>query len=97
MEDLEKLLQNFVQDLDSTLDKLDIANKNEELLRLNKQTAQPDFWQDNKQAQSVTKREADLSRQIEPWLKLKALADDLKELIELGDDSMGDEIAAQLA
>ena len=97
MEDLEKLLQNFVQDLDSTLDKLDIANKTEELLRLNKQTAHPDFWQDNKQAQSVTKREADLSRQIEPWLKLKALADDLKELIELGDDSMGNEIAAQLA
>jgi peptide chain release factor 2 len=58
--------------------------------------AEPDFWQDNRRAQDVSKQEADLARRIEPWLKLKALAEDLRELAELGDESMTAEIATQL-
>jgi peptide chain release factor 2 len=97
MEELRKQLAEFRKELESTLEKLDVAAKSEELIELSKQITRPDFWQDNKKAQAVTKKEADLNRQVEPWLKLKVLADDLKELVELGDASMADEIGGQLA
>jgi peptide chain release factor 2 len=96
MEELNRRLSNFEQELDSSLAKLDISAKSEQLVELRARMAEPGFWQDNKGAQEVSKQEAGLARRIEPWLKLKSLADDLKELIKLGDDSMKAEISAQI-
>jgi peptide chain release factor 2 len=96
MEELKKRLNSFTGELDNTLSRLNIAEKSDELIALRGKMAEPDFWQDNKRAQEVSRQEAGLARRIEPWLKLKALADDLKELIELGDESMSLEIAAQV-
>lgn len=96
MEEISRRLSSFEQELDNSLSKLQIADKSDELLNLRAKMAAPDFWQDNKQAQEVSKQEADLARRIEPWLKLKALVDDLKELTALSDESMQAEISQQL-
>jgi peptide chain release factor 2 len=96
MEELTKRLHNFEQELDGSLSKLEITSKSDELIELRAKMAESDFWHDNKKAQEVSKREADLARQIEPWLKLKVLIDDLKELSALSDDSMQIEISQQL-
>jgi len=96
MEDLTKRLSGFNTELEATLTKLDIAAKSDELINLRSKMAEPDFWQDNKRAQITSKQEADLAHRIEPWLKLKALAADLSELIKLGDKSMAAEISVQL-
>jgi peptide chain release factor 2 len=96
MEDLKKRLAGFRKNLEATLNQLRIADKSEELLQFSHQMAEPDFWKNTKRAQRITKQEADLNRRIEPWLKLKVLADDLDELVRLGDKSMADEISDQL-
>lgn len=96
MEELDKRLSSFEQELNNSLSKLDIAKKSDELIELRTEMAGPDFWQDNKRAQDISKQEAELTRRIEPWLKLKALCDDLKELVGLGDQSMKTEISAQI-
>jgi len=96
MEELVKRITDFSRQLDESLAKLNISDKSQELLQLRKQMQAPDFWQDNRKAQAVAKAEADLTRQIEPWLKLKALNDDLKELAAMDDASITLEIASQL-
>lgn len=96
MEELTRRLGSFEQELDDSLAKLDVIAKSEQLMEFRARMAEPDFWQDNKRAQEISKQEADLARRIEPWLKLKALADDLGELIGLGDESMKAEISAQI-
>jgi peptide chain release factor 2 len=96
MEELSQRLDNFERELSSSLSKLGITTKSDRLISLRAKMAEPDFWQDNRRAQDVSKQEADLARRIEPWLKLKALAEDLRELAELGDESMTAEIATQL-
>ena len=97
MEELKKRLGDFISELNESLSNLGIAEKSDELVVLRQKIAAPDFWQVNKRAQEVSKQEADLGRRIEPWLKLKALAEDLEELIELGDESIAAEVNAQLA
>jgi peptide chain release factor 2 len=96
MEELSRRLDDFERELDGSLSKLDIADKSDQLIGLRAEMAGPDFWRDNKRAQATLKQEADLARRIEPWLKLKALADDLKELSALSDRAMESEISQQL-
>jgi peptide chain release factor 2 len=97
MEELKKRLIGFGRELETSLSKLDITSKAEQLVGLRGEMANPDFWQDHKHAQEVSRQEAELARKIEPWLKLKALVDDLKELLVLGDESMKAEISQQFA
>jgi peptide chain release factor 2 len=97
MEELKKRLIGFGRELETSLSKLDITSKAEQLVGLRGEMANPDFWQDHKHAQEFSRQESELARKIEPWLKLKALVDDLKELLVLGDESMKAEISQQFA
>lgn len=58
---------------------------------------QPDFWQDNQRAQTLTRQEAKLQALLNPWLKLQHEVDDLRELAASGDDTLGDELEAQVS
>jgi peptide chain release factor 2 len=50
---------------------------------LERQTEQPDLWQDRERAESVLTRLKGLKRRYEPWQKLRADVTDLAELYEL--------------
>ena len=53
------------------------------LRELERQTEEPDLWQDRERAESVLTRLKGLKRRYEPWQKLRADVVDLAELYEL--------------
>ena len=53
------------------------------LRELERQTEEPDLWQDRERAESVLTRLKSLKRRYEPWQKLRAEVVDLAELYEL--------------
>jgi peptide chain release factor 2 len=63
---------------------------------IEKQTALPDFWQDKERAGEALARLKSLKRRYEPWEKLRADFDDLKEIwgmaVEEKDESLEGEL-----
>jgi peptide chain release factor 2 len=96
MDQLAKRAETLSSELQQISDKLNLAQQETELQALRSRISAPDFWQDNKTAQEVSKAEADLARRVEPWLKLQTQTSELKELIGLNDESMRAEITGQL-
>jgi peptide chain release factor 2 len=96
MDDLNQAIKELSGQVSSATEKIDldelIAQRNE----LRKKMQAQDFWQDNKKAAGLSKQEASLSTRIKPWQVLVHDLDELKELIELGDESLGDEAKLQL-
>lgn len=96
MEQLRKRIYTLHRQIDEALVKLDIPNQTKEHDGLLEQMSAPDFWQDSQKAQAVAKQEASLSRKIMPWVRLKKIMDELKELADLSDESMAHEISNQI-
>jgi peptide chain release factor 2 len=96
MEDLSKKITELSVEIDQALQKLNIAELQAEQQKLRVQMSEPDFWQDNKIAAEVSKKEAGISSRIDPWLKLQKALADISELAELKDSSMQKEIEADL-
>lgn len=96
MEDLNKKIQQLSVEAGQAFARIKLDDLSAELEKLRAQTREPSFWEDNKMAREVSKKEAALVRRVEPWLELKKGLADLKELADLGDDSMTKELSAQL-
>jgi len=79
----------------------DLAGKQDELARLEKEAAQADLWADQERAQQVMKRMAALREEAETWQTLEQRVRDALALLELtaedGDESLLDEIAQEVA
>jgi peptide chain release factor 2 len=65
--------------------------------KLDEQIAKPDFWDDSRAAQDVTKRQAQLERRLAPWEALQVDIDDLVELTQMQDEDLLSDVAPQLA
>lgn len=96
MDELSKRINNLRDEIARAAERIGLDELGIELSDLRAQMQQPDFWSDNKKAQVIAKQEADLAKRIDPWLNLKASSQELKELAEMGDDSITLEIAHQL-
>lgn len=77
-------------------EKLDIAGKLRLISELEKEVAEPDIWKDVAVATEKNQELARLSDEVQPWELLKTQIGDLKELIEMSDDSLKDEIKGQI-
>jgi peptide chain release factor 2 len=55
----------------------------QELRRLEKESARPDFWDDAQAAQEIMKRLAEVRQKVETWRGLEARLRELRELAEL--------------
>ena len=65
----------------------DIAAKEKETTRLEKESAAPGFWEDAGSAQAVMRRLASLNKQVEEWRGMEKKAVELKEMAHLlGED-----------
>jgi peptide chain release factor 2 len=96
MDDLNQAIKELSGQVSSATEKIgldELITQRDELL---KKMQEQDFWQDNKKAAELSKQEASLSNRIKPWQDLVHDLDELKELIELGDESLGDEAKLQL-
>ena len=97
MEALRKKVENLRADVESAAGRLKLAELETELKNLRGQMAKPDFWQDAQKAQEMSKREADIARHILPWRDLQRSADELFELVKIGDAKMDNELQDQLS
>ena len=72
----------------------------EEVVRLERQTGEPDFWNDRENAEETLQSIKRKRERLEPWLELKRRFDDTMELYELakdeGDESVAEEIEENL-
>jgi len=77
----------------------DIAQKEREITELEKESSQPDFWQDQERAQGVMRHLAELKGEVDRWRILDRKASDLLELADLAiedeEPSLKDEIGAE--
>lgn len=76
LKELEKKIKNVWQALNLDADLAQIT-------KLEKQTVQPDFWQDTETAQKTTQELNDLKTEITKWNKLKKETAEALELAEL--------------
>ncbi|MFA5317785.1 MAG: peptide chain release factor 2 [Dehalococcoidales bacterium] len=78
---------------------LDLAGRDKEISVLEKETSSPQFWQDQSHAQQVMRRLAEQQRLVSTWREMAKKAADIEELIPLAesDDSLGDEVAQEVA
>ncbi|MCK5576810.1 MAG: PCRF domain-containing protein, partial [Dehalococcoidales bacterium] len=76
----------------------DIAGKEEEITRLEKQSAQPDLWLDQANAQNVMRQLAEQRRVVQRWRELEKKIADIAELIALSEEdaSLQAEIQSEL-
>jgi peptide chain release factor 2 len=95
MEELKKQLEKLLQQIEFSISKLGIIELEKERDTLKQEMARPDFWQDNTKAQAVSKKEAELTRRIEPWLKLKRGAEGMVELAQ--DESLVEDLKVELS
>jgi len=76
----------------------DIAAREAEISKLEKESAQPAFWLDQNKAQETMRRLAEQKRMVEQWRGLEKRVADLIELASLaeGDDSLQSEIQSEV-
>lgn len=96
MEDLREQTLDVQTEIEAAMERLDINGLMAQKLALERQVAEPDFWQHAAKAQEIVKQQSKLERRIAPWLKLQKDANDLIELLDLEDDSMRADISGQL-
>ena len=97
MQDLEKRLQNLSENLNPAWEKLQISDKQKKLEALEEEVALPELWNNPENAKAKNQELAKLSEEVAPWQLLKTQITDLRELLNLGDDSLKDEILEQIS
>lgn len=92
MKEIDELLKSVEQ----ALAKLQIREKQQELQKLKKQSEASDFWQDNLNASQTMQQIANLEEIVTPWLVLKQETQDLKDLLQMQDNSLQNELSSHL-
>ncbi len=75
----------------------DLPAKENELAGLQKESENPDLWNDPESAQIVMKKLSELREEVEYWRALEKKIRDTKELAEMGDDSFRPELEREVA
>ncbi|HET6924537.1 MAG TPA: peptide chain release factor 2 [Candidatus Saccharimonadales bacterium] len=88
-----KALQSDIRD---AAERLKLFAHEKELDKLQAQSQQPDFWQDNLAAQAVMKQIAKLEARTKPWRELLGAADELIDIIHLKVEGSEQEVTQQL-
>lgn len=98
MIELDKIkyrLTPYEKELDEIKDALDLQNKEERIIELERTMEAPGFWDDMDKAQKYMKELKNLKDSIETYNNLKSLYDDILVLIEMGEESEDAEIAEE--
>ncbi len=96
MENLAEQAKDLQTEVERAVERLNIKELEGQKSKLDKQAAEPDFWQNPAKAQDIVKQQSKLERRIKPWLDLQQEASDLAEMSGIGDESMEAEIGIQL-
>lgn len=96
MEELRKQTTELSGQVSKAAAQLNVAELAKELEELQTQSQQPDFWNDSSAAQATMQEISKLEGRVQPWLGLQRSLREVKDLLELDDESIKDELAAQL-
>ena len=97
MQPLEKRIATLRADIMTATQRLKLDEKRANLADVEAELAVPEVWNNPSHAQEISKRAAALRQQIDPWLTLQTQANDIEELLGLGDESLLAEVEAQVA
>jgi peptide chain release factor 2 len=92
-----KRIDLLEQEVAKAYGQLAIDQKATQLQALDDQLAQPEIWNNPAHAQNLSKQQAALRDMVEPWKTLRAQVADIKELLDLGDETMADEFDGQIS
>jgi peptide chain release factor 2 len=93
---LESSISQLSKAVTAAYVQLGLREKETELDRLTKESAEPDFWQNPQYAQKASRQEAMLRRRLEPWRHLRQELSDTLELAQLHDKSLHQNLNEQL-
>ncbi|HET8708884.1 MAG TPA: peptide chain release factor 2 [Candidatus Saccharimonadales bacterium] len=96
MDGLKKRAAELRSAITDASTRLHIEEQTRELEALQAESQQPDFWNDNVHAQTVMKQIAKLDAAVAPWRQLSKDIADVHDMLQLGDDSLQEELATQL-
>ncbi|HET8884622.1 MAG TPA: peptide chain release factor 2 [Candidatus Saccharimonadales bacterium] len=96
MQPLLKRLNTLRQSIASAYTQLAIDDKAAQLASFETELALPEIWNNPSYAQEKSKQLAALQATVQPWQILRSQADDIRELMELGDDSLLPEFDTQI-
>lgn len=96
MNDIAKRAQILLNDVTTLWQTLLVDNKLSELALTDEKLTDPAVWQDNLNAQALAKEQSKLQASTAPWVAIKAKLEEIVELTSLEDDSLLDELTAQL-
>ena len=95
LDEIKYRLTPYEKELDEIKDALDLQNKEERIIELERTMEAPGFWDDMDKAQKYMKEIKNLKDSIETYNNLKSLYDDILVLIEMGEESEDAEIAEE--
>lgn len=96
MHELTKRASSLLQLVEQACQTLNVEALTAELSALTAQSAQPDFWQNSSDPQTIMQTIAKLEARVNPWNTLLHAVRDLNELLTLGDSSLESDITEQL-
>jgi peptide chain release factor 2 len=96
MHDQILALENLNEQLQNALEQFSFETLQAQLKKLEEQSAQPDFWQDQQKAQAHMQAQSKIQNRLQPWSDLQSATAEALELAKLNDTSLQTEIDAQL-
>lgn len=79
----------------------DLDKSQQEIIQLEVQANNPEFWRDQDKAKRVNQRIAELRKEVQTWQQMRQEIAELAEVSKMaqdeGDESMHDEVAAKIA
>ena len=75
----------------------DIDAKKETIQRLEKQSSEPDFWNENEKAQAILKELTKLREWTESWEEVDSKRNELSLLLDLANEEKDDETFAEVS
>jgi len=97
MQPLIKRLNELRTQIDAALSRLHIEDRQVHSDELEAQLSTSEIWHNPQHAQDLSRQLAALKKMVDPWLTLKAQADDMHELMDIGDDSLLGEFEGQIS
>ena len=96
MQEIQKKLVAIETEFLKSYEKLEIAGKVERIGKLEREVAEPDIWKNVTQATEKNQELARLTEEVQEWELLRTQIEDLKELIEIADLELVNELNGQV-
>jgi peptide chain release factor 2 len=96
MFEVKKRLDVLCGEFEASWEKLEMARKLVELSALEAEVAVPEIWKNPEEARTKNAELARLHTQVDDWVVLRGQLGDIGELVELGDESLAEEILVQV-